>query len=326
MGFVRALVTCFTGLSILLAASAVQAAPSFGEWLEGLRAEAVRKGISRETLDKALAKVEPIPRVIELDRNQPEFTLTFEQYMERVVPPARVQKGRQRLEENRALLESVSRKYGVPARFIVAFWGIETDFGRTLGGFSVIPALATLAYDGRRSAFFRAELLDALRIVEEGHVDPEEMMGSWAGAMGQVQFMPSSFVRFAVDENGDGRKDIWYTPADIFASAANYLARSGWRAEQPWGQRVTLPESLKARLDDLKEKEKAVSEWQALGIRRSDGSAFQNPETRAILVVPTAAPSPAFLGYENYETILKWNRSHYFALAVAHLADRIADR
>jgi membrane-bound lytic murein transglycosylase B len=306
------------------AAAAEEQAVDFAVWLEELRAEAHAQGISAATLDAALAGVEPIPRVIELDRSQPETTLTFEQYMTRVVPNSRVEKGRARLRENAAALEAVRGAFGVQPRFIVALWGIETNFGEYTGGFSVIASLATLAYDGRRSAYFRAELLDALRILEQGHITPAAMMGSWAGAMGQSQFMPSSFVRFAIDFDGDGRRDIWTTKADVFGSAANYLAKSGWRGDQTWGRKVSLPDNFDASLAGLKIS-KPLAGWQALGVRRANG---QNLPIVAgmmgSIVFPGGEGGPAFLVYDNFKTTLKWNRSTYFAMAVGHLADRIA--
>lgn len=299
------------------------AAADFGIWLDGVRKEAAARGISNATLDAALTGVKPIPRVIELDRKQPEFTLTFDQYMQRVAPRARVDKGRKKLAENRELLEEVSRKFGVPPQFIVAFWGIETDFGRVTGGFRVIDALATLAFDGRRSAFFRKELLLALKIVDEGHITADAMMGSWAGAMGQPQFMPSSFDGYAFDYDKDGHKDIWNTRADVFASAANYLSRYGWRADERWGRRVQLPQDFDPERADLDVK-KPVSGWSAEGVLRADGSPLPDSDLEASVILPGGANGPAFLVYNNYRVILRWNRSHFFAMAVGHLADRIA--
>ncbi len=302
-----------------------KAAEPFEDWLEALKTEALANGISAPTLERAFADVRPIPRVIELDRRQPEFTLTFEEYLERVVPPLRVEKGRTRLAEYGDLLARVGAAYGVQPRFIVALWGIETDFGRITGGFNVIGALATLAYDGRRSAFFRTELLSALKILEQGHITAERMVGSWAGAMGQSQFMPSSFLSRAVDFDGDGRRDIWGTKADVFASAANYLKRAGWRGDQTWGRKVRLP----ANFDRSVAEQKTVlrlSEWQARGVRRADGGDLPSRDLRARLVLPGGDDGPAYLVYGNYEAILRWNRSNYFAVAVGSLADRIALR
>ena len=296
----------------------------FAIWLKELRAEAASRGVRAATIEEALRGVKLIPRVIELDRRQPEFTLTFRQYMDRVVPESRVKKGRQRLSENRELLEGIGRKYGVQPRFIVAFWGIETDFGRLSGGFPVIPALVTLAYDGRRSAFFRGELLHALDILDKNHIEPKNMVGSWAGAMGQTQFMPSSFVAYAVDHDGDGRKDIWNSRADALASGANYLSRQGWKGDQTWGRPVTLPEGFDTGLADLKVR-KPLSDWQRMGVRRDDGSDLARRKLTASVVLPEGRDGPAFVVYNNYLTILKWNRSTFFALAVGFLADRLRD-
>ena len=301
------------------------AAESFAEWRDGVRSEALSLGISATTFDAAFAGVEPIPRVIELDRSQPEVTLTFAQYVERVVPESRVAKGRELLAKHRDLLEPIGRKYGVPPRFIVALWGIETNFGQYLGGFPVIASLATLAHDGRRSAYFRQELMHALRILEDGHITPEAMMGSWAGAMGQSQFMPSSFVNYAVDHDGDGRRDIWGTQGDVFASAANYLAQAGWRAGETWGRRVALPAGFDDQLIGL-EVTKTLAEWQALGLRRADGGDLPQAAMNGSVVLPGGEEGPAYLVYGNYRTIMRWNRSYYFATSVGLLADRIGGR
>ena len=310
--------------ALLFGVPALAGTPSFSQWIDALRQEALQRGIRGSTLDAALAGIEPIARIIELDRKQPEFTLTFRQYMDRVVPRARVEKGRQRLRENRALLVEIGRKYGVQPRFLVAFWGIETDFGRHTGGFRVIPALATLAYDGRRSAYFRRELLNALEILDQGHIALPDMVGSWAGAMGQSQFMPSSFVTFAVDYDGDGRKDIWNTKADVFASAANYLSRVGWKGDQTWGRPVRLPSGFDTGLASLKIR-KRLSEWQRLGVRRADGGDLPKRDLMAAVVLAEGPGGPAYLVYDNYHAILKWNRSTFFALAVGSLAEQIGD-
>ena len=310
-------------ISVLLLFTVPGLAEDFQIWLGKLRVEAEGKGISQSVLDEALAGIQPIPRVIELDRRQPEFTLTFTQYRDRVVPQSRIKKGRVKYQENRDLLEEIGGKIGVQPRFIVALWGIETDFGRVTGGFKVIPALATLAHDGRRSAFFRKELLNALQILHEGHIAPKEMMGSWAGAMGQSQFMPSSFLAHAVDYDGDGRRDIWATRPDVFASAANYLAKSGWRADQTWGREVKLPRDFDFALADLKVR-KPIGGWQALGVRQPDGGDLPTRQLSASIVLPEKGKmSPAYLVYSNYRTTLRWNRSTYFALAVGLLSDGI---
>ena len=307
------------------AAENLRPAQSFEAWRVGARTEALGLGIGAATFDAAFAGVEPIPRVIELDRTQPESTITFTQYLERMVPETRVAKGREMFAAHRGRLESIGRKYGVPPRFIVALWGIETNYGQYLGGFPVIGALATLAYDGRRSAYFRGELMNALRILEDGHITPAAMKGSWAGAMGQSQFMPSSFVRYAVDFDGDGRRDIWTTETDVFASAANYLAQAGWRTGENWGRRVILPAGFDRSLIGL-DVVKTLAGWQALGVRRADGADLPRVAMSGSVLLPGGEGEPAYLAYDNYRTIMRWNRSFYFATAVGLLADRIVGR
>ena len=294
----------------------------FSTWLQELRAEASQRGIQATTLDAALRDVEVLPRVIELDRQQPELTLTFAQDLQRVIPDTRVHQGRQLLKQHQTLLNQVAKTYGVPAPVIVALWGIESDYGRRTGGFSVISALATLAYDGRRSTYFRRELLNALQILDEGHISPNQMTGSWAGAMGQSQFMPSSFINRAVDYNDDGRRDIWTTLDDVFASTANYLARAGWREGELWGREVKLPADFDTDLAGLNI-QKSLAVWQKLGIRRADGHNLPTVDRQASIVLPSEAAEPAFMVYHNYRVFLKWNRSTYFALAVGQLADRL---
>ena len=309
--------------SAVVALPAVAAPADFQSFLQDLRQDARQRGISERTLDASLVDIEPIPRVIELDRKQPEFTLTFDEYLGKTVSSVRVAKGRQLYEQHRELLERVGRDYGVQPRFILALWGMETDFGRLTGGFHVIPALATLAWDGRRSAFFRKELLDALKIIDEGHITSAKMLGSWAGAMGQPQFMPSSFLRFARDYDGDGRRDIWGTLPDVFASAANYLASSGWQTDQTWGREVRLPAGFKTGLIGATTV-KPLSEWARLGVRNTDGGALPATRIKASVVRPDGGP--AFLVYENWRVVMKWNRSTFYALAVGHLADQIGNR
>ena len=327
----RLLFSCvLAGLSLAVAPShaasskaLTDSAGEFKKWVEGVRVDATKRGISQAIFDEAFKGVKPIPRIIELDRSQPEFTLTFDEYRARVAPRTRIQKGRQRLAENSAALGAAAKKYGVQARFVVALWGIETDFGRVTGGFPVIAALATLAYDGRRSAYFRKELLNALEILDQKHIAPKDMMGSWAGAMGQSQFMPSSFKAYAVDADGDGRRDIWGTKADVFASAANYLSSVGWRDDQTWGRQVKLPAGFDLSLANLKIT-KRLGEWQKLGVRKVDGTALPTRQLKASLVLPVKGkPEPAYLVYGNYRSILHWNRSTYFALTVGYLADQI---
>ena len=298
-------------------------AEDFNIWLDNLTIEAKRQGISQKTIDSSIIGIKPIPRVIELDRKQPEFTLTFAEYLKRVVSDRRIRIGRAKLKEHQELLGEISSKYGVQPRFIVALWGIETDFGRITGGFPVISSLATLAYDGRRSKFFRKELLLALKIVDGGHILAKNMIGSWAGAMGQNQFMPSSFHAYAVDYDKDGSKDIWKTLPDIFASIANYLSKSGWRADQTWGRAVSLPEKFSRKLLGKKVK-KPLSKWQLLGVRKLSGQDLPKRNLLSSIIRPEKGQiGPAFAIYNNYEVILKWNRSNYFATAVGIFSDKI---
>ncbi|MDE0780086.1 MAG: lytic murein transglycosylase [Alphaproteobacteria bacterium] len=295
----------------------------FREWLEGVRVEARAKGISGPILERSLSGVEPIPRIIELDRSQPESTITFTQYINRIVNSTRVKIGREKLKEHRDILEQVRQKFSVQPRFIVALWGIETNFGQFTGGFPVINALATLAYDGRRSDYFRGELMKAFQILEEGHISPEDMKGSWAGAMGQSQFMPSSFLAYAHDYDGDGAKDIWNTQADVFASAANYLKGVGWDDDLTWGREVQLPPDFDTPQASL-EVIKSIREWQQMGVRRTDGADLPARDIQASIILPGGAGQPAFMIYGNYRATLRWNYSHYFATAVGLLSDRIA--
>ena len=314
------------GLSVGHAPAAFAEERGFDEWREELRAEALAQGIRAETFDTAFDGVEPIPRVIELDRRQPEFTMTFDEYTSRVVNRKRIDEGREKFARNRDLLDEIGARFGVQPRFIVALWGIETGFGRHTGGFPVVAALATLAFDGRRSSFFRKELLTSLEILDQGHIPPERMKGSWAGAMGQNQFMPSSFMRHAVDYDGDGRRDIWTSKADVFASTANYLAASGWRDDITWGRGVRLPRDFDLGLTGRKIR-KRIGAWQKLGVRRLDGGDLPRRLLRSSIVLPDKRKrEPAFLVYDNFEAILKWNRSDFFAISVGRLADRIGVR
>lgn len=298
--------------------------PDFEPWLAELRREAEAAGISAATLDAALTGIKPLERVVELDRKQPESLYTFEEYLVRVLPERRIAVGREKLETHRALLEKVSAEFRVPPRIIVALWGVETDYGRLGGTFSIVNALATLAYEGRRAAFFRKELLDALRILDGGDVTSDALRGSWAGAMGQTQFMPSTYLKYAVDFNGDGRRDLWATPADVFASAANYLSKIGWNYGESWGREVQVPKDLDRTLLGL-EQRKLMSEWQALGVRRIDKSDLPVSDLSASLVQPTGPEGRAFLVYDNFRVLMQWNRSTYFGVSVGQLADALVD-
>lgn len=294
---------------------------SFADWLLELRMEALALGIREDILDRALATVEePIPRVVELDRSQPEFVQTFSNYLNNRLSQARINRGRSLLQEHEELFSRIYQEYGVQPHYLVSFWALESNFGDFTGGFSVINALATLAYDPRRSDFFRNELLTALRILDEGHISVDAMTGSWAGAMGQCQFMPSTFDRYAVDGDGDGRIDIWNTLPDIFASAANFLSKSGWEPNERWGREVVLPQGFDFTQTGTNIR-KTVTEWNSLGVMRADGSALGNANIQGSIILPAGAQGPAFIAYNNFRTTMIWNRSTFYAISVGHLAD-----
>jgi membrane-bound lytic murein transglycosylase B len=295
----------------------------FSAFLSAVRREAAGQGIRASTIDVALRNAQFLPHVIELDRKQPERQLTFGEYLDKVVTTQRMDSARRQLADNRVLLDGIWRRFNVEPRFIVALWGIESDFGKVMGNYAVVSALATLAYDGRRSSYFRGELISALRILDQGHIRADDMAGSWAGAMGQCQFMPSTFLGYAVDYDGDGRRDIWNDRADVLASIANYVARLGWRGGEGWGREVMLPGGFDARSTGLEVK-RPTGEWSRLGVRSIDAGPLSGGDNEASLVIPDGAGGPAFLVYNNFRTIMKWNKSTYFAAAVGYLADSMA--
>jgi peptidoglycan lytic transglycosylase B len=302
--------------------SAWAAEGDFNTFLAGVRRDAAAQGIRASTIDAAFRGAQFLPRVVELDRKQPESRLTFGEYLDKVVTAQRMDGARHQLTENRTLLDGVWRRFNVEPRFVVALWGIESDFGKVTGNYSVVSALATLAYDGRRGSMFRAELISALRILDQGHIRADNMTGSWAGAMGQCQFMPSTFLGYAVDYDGDGRRDIWNNRADVLASIANYVSRLGWRGGEGWGREVMLPAGFDARSAGLEVK-RPTGEWSRLGVRSVDAGPLSARESEASLVMPDGATGPAFLVNDNFRAIMKWNRSVYFAAAVGSLADSI---
>lgn len=295
----------------------------FATYVEALKAEAIESGYKQDTLDKAFAKVKYYERAVELDKNQPEFKLTLDTYLPRAVPEWKAEKALEKYNEHKELLEEIGKEYGVQPRFIVALWGIETNFGSFTGGFDVVSALTTLAFDGRREEFFKKQLWEALTIIEDGHIEPEQMKGSWAGAMGQTQFMPSSFMSYAVDYDNDGKKDIWGSYPDVFASAANYLSSVGWKDDVTWGRQVQLPEDFDESLSGLDTKKK-LAEWADLGVTRFDGSELPSrADIDASIVIPDDKEGRVYLAYANYDALMRWNRSHYFVAAVGYLSDRI---
>ena len=316
-------------LAAVVSAAFAQGAQPFDEWLDELLTEARGQGFSEEVLAQTLVGLTPLPRVIASDRSQAEATLTLDQYLKRRVTPEVVRRARELADQHRELLAQVRETYGVPARFIVAIWGLESHFGRAGGDVPVFQALATLAWEPRRARLFRAQIYDALRMVDRGHIDAAHMMGSWAGAMGQPQFMPSSYLAFAVDFDGDGRRDIWTSHADVFGSIANYLKRAGWREGEPWGQEVSAParalKAVRPRRDGCRALREMggpapAAQWRRLGVRVADGSLLAPSAPAGALLVTGGR---RFLVHANYETILAYNCAHHYALAVAILADRI---
>ena len=304
-------------------AAASELEAGFATYVEQIKQEALAAGYKEETLTTAFENVTFYQRSVKADRNQPEFKLTLDTYLPRAVPEWKAKKAVEMYQQHRELLENIGKEYGVQPRFIVALWGIETNFGAFTGGMDVISALTTMAYEGRREEFFKKELWHALTIVEEGHIPIEQMKGSWAGAMGQAQFMPSSFMAYAVDYDGDGRKDIWGSQGDVFASAANYLKSVGWRDDVTWGRQVQLPPDFDGAQASLTIK-KPLAEWQALGVRSYDGTDLpKRDDIVASIVIPDDQEGRVFLAYSNYDALMRWNRSHYFVAAVGYLSDRI---
>jgi len=316
---------CLCGMTVPTALAQGQP-PDFAEWMEQLRADARAAGISQATVDTALAGIEqPQERVLESDRSQPEKIQSLADYVAARVSPQRIADGRQMLRRYPTWLGRVERKYGVQRRFIVALWGIESGYGRHTGKLPVIPALVTLAFDTRRGEYFRKELLEALRIIDAGQIPLKQMQGSWAGAMGHFQFMPSSYRHYAVDGDGDGRIDLWNSIPDALSSAANYLAQAGWQDDQTWGRPVRLPKGFDRTLAGLKTR-LTLARWQSLGVRTISGQALPRRNLQASLIMPDGDGGPAYLVYDNFRVLLRWNRANTFAIAVGTLADRYGQK
>ena len=300
---------------------------SFVEWLENIKNIATKEGISQETVNSSLRDIAINERVLELDRSQPEFTLTLDEYLNNTTPKSRMLKGKKLYSEHKDLLLRIYSKYGVQPRFILALWGIETSFGTYTGSFNVIRSLSTLSHDLRRREFFTDELINALAIIDQGHITANEMMGSSAGAMGQNQFMPSSFLNYATDFDNDGKKDIWSTLPDVFASSSNYLKESGWNDDLTWGREVIATKSIPDDFITTSAKEinisKSLSEWADLGILKKNRGKLPLRDIQAYLVYPEGEEGRKFLVYENFKVIMKWNRSLFFGLSVGILSDMI---
>jgi membrane-bound lytic murein transglycosylase B len=295
---------------------------SFQGFLAGMRSEARRAGISTATIGRAFSGVQPNQQVLEHARHQPEFTMTWAQYRALLVTEQRIAAGRIAFQQNRPLLARVRDRFDVEPGVITGIWGLESSFGTGMGDFRVVEALATLAWEGRRASFFRGELLAALRILDHGDVTPVRMLGSYAGAMGQPQFMPSSYLRYAVDFEGHGRRDIWTSKPDVLGSIANYLAQSGWRSGEPWGQAVTAPASVDLAAAG-REGRRSADEWARLGILAINGRPLRGTNGLAALLLPDGPAGDAFLTFANFSAIRRYNPSDYYALAVGLLGDAI---
>lgn len=303
--------------------SATASVEEFDSCKARLSQQAVEEGINEEVAQQVFANIKYQPKVIELDRSQPEFVQTFPGYYSKRVNDWRINKGRTMYEKHRELLQSLNHKYGVPPHYLLAFWGLETNFGGYKGTMSVLDSLATLACDQRRSRFFTQELMTALKLLSREKLEQEKMVGSWAGAMGHTQFMPSAYSRYAIDGNSDGQINLWESEEDALASAANFLSQLGWQPGFRWGREVKLPEGFDFRLAGRQEARK-LTDWNEMGITRANGKPLGEGDTEAFLVVPAGHEGPAFIGYKNFRVIMRWNNSEFYAIAVGMLADQIA--
>jgi len=304
----------------IVTAGTAHAAGGFQNFVAGIYAEAAGAGIRRDVLDAAFAGVTPNQAVIDKDRKQAEFSMTWTQYRALVINDKRIADGRAAVAQNRALFSQVENHFHVAPSVIAGIWGLESSFGVQTGNYKVIEALATLAWEGRRAAFFRGELMAALRILNNGDITPARMTGSYAGAMGQPQFMPSSYLRLAVDFDGDGRRDIWSSKADVLGSIANYLARSGWRAGETWGQPVRVPPGTVVGGRDIR---RPLSEWARQGIVPSGGKWAAPDDAPAAVLAPDGAGGETFLVFNNFTAIRRYNPSDFYAIAVGTIGDRV---
>ena len=297
------------------------AAPTgdFGVWLVGFDARARSAGISQATLSQARPQMRYLPQTITLDRRQSEFGARIWEYLDSAVTTTRISQGQAAMRQHSGLLSRIEERFGVPPEVVVAIWGIETSFGANRGSTPILATLATLAKDGRRGAYFEEQLIDALKIVQAGDISPQAMIGSWAGAFGHTQFMPSSYLTYAVDFSGNGRRDVWGTdPADALASAANYLARRGWTRGQPWAVEVSLPNGFDLGATGQRQ---SADAWGRAGLRPAAGGALASGMSR--LILPGGARGPAFLAYDNYDVLKEYNISDAYVLALGHLSDRL---
>ena len=315
-----------TSLALLIASASINSAyanEQFASCTAVLADKAKQEGVSQQTIDDVFPRLVHQDRVIELDRSQPEFVQTFPGYFSKRVTDWRTQKGKEMYAKHEALLHKLSDKYGVPPHYLLAFWGLETNFGSYKGKMPVLDSLATLACDKRRSKYFTQEFLVAVKLMEREKLQKEDMIGSWAGAMGHTQFMPSAYTHYAIDGDGDGQINLWASEEDALSSAANFLASLGWERSFRWGREVQLPENFDYQESGYKNR-KSLSEWNAQGVKKADGSALGENDTTAYVIVPAGHNGPAFIAYKNFRVIMRWNNSEFYAIAVGVLADRIA--
>ena len=295
---------------------------AFSACVKDLSERARAENISQNVIDEVLSQVQYVPRVIELDRRQPEFTQTFHDYFGLRINEQRIQTGRELLLQHQSLLQKLTREYGIPPQYLVAFWGMETNFGSYLGKMKVLDSLATLACDTRRGEYFTIELMQALRLVEKGVANHASMVGSWAGAMGNMQFMPSAYIQYGVDGDGDGVANLWKSIPDALTSAAYFLQQLGWQRELRWGREVLLPDGFDYAQTG-RVNARPLREWASLGVK----DVFKNPlpplDLTASVLLPSGHKGPAFIVYDNFNVIMKWNRSEFYALSVGVLADQI---
>jgi membrane-bound lytic murein transglycosylase B len=297
----------------------------FPAYVETLKAQARSKGISESTINSAFANIHFVDRVIKSDQNQLEKKIMLDEYLARVISPEKIEQARAQYQQHQNELNSITARTGVQSQYIVALWAMESHFGEIQGKEDIVSALATLAFEGRREAFFTNELMASLKILDQGHITPDELKGSWAGAMGQSQFMPSSYLRYGADGDGDGKIDIWTNTSDVFASTANYLETEGWKAGQNWGTEITLPEGFDSALAGTKtEQGKTVSQWQKLGVVLKDGLTLPASSQKSWVITPDDNLGRSYLVFNNFRTIMHWNRSYYFAISIATMADAIA--
>ncbi|MDD7806045.1 MAG: lytic murein transglycosylase [Endozoicomonas sp. (ex Botrylloides leachii)] len=315
-------------LSALLLTSSLMQIPSsradiaFQQCVDTLQKQAKQEGIPNNIINEALSNVSPVTRTIELDRKQPEFSETFANYLNKRVTRTRIQKGRELLQENKALLDKLTKKYGIPPQYLIAFWGLETNYGGYLGKFPVIDTLVTLACDHRRSTYFSNEVIAAMEVMDEFNIPRKQMVGSWAGAMGQTQFMPSAYLHYGVDGDKDHDVNLWKSIPDAMSSAANFLHGLGWHKNWRWGREVLLPKDFNYLNTGFKNK-KPLSQWRKLGITTVFGGPLPDGKAEAALLIPSGHRGPAFLVYDNFDVIMSWNRSIFYSLAVGILADKI---